>query len=782
LILGHTPPRLAEEASFFAIGLRSWWQNHIQEVRKAGHRFSYHDMHSGNFSIGAELYRRVGGFHPGFGGRSGEDYDLGVRLLNMGVSFSFAPEAVGYHHDTTTLDRSFLRARHEGAGDVVLGTRHPELRRSLTLAHFRSPAKTGPRLIRHLAFHNPLMGDRVMGLLRPLLGPFEWARFRRKYQTLYGLIRAYWYCRGAAEELGSDRPVETLARWLDTAPDSSLQPLTDLDLSMGLAAATRQLDRERPAGIRVLLDGREVGKVPPIPGAEPLNATHLPTILTDAMHEWFLPAFALHASQNPTTWRHFFDSDRRSAEHAEERVSPRSDGAASLGEIHLGAGRSGDAFSGTGFTDNRVTPRSHRDTRSYAVSELELSESPVPISAEGQDRMLVLARWRGRPLGWVQLKCPTGLAEQRAFGRAAIEQIGWDLAAAVLSDQDQENTAAAPAISVVICTRNRPDLLARCLSGVNTQSYSEHEVIVVDNAPTDDATRDVAERFGVRYLREDRPGLDWARNRGIAEARHDIIAFTDDDVRPDREWLAGIARGFANPVIMAVTGLVAPMELDTPAQVMFERIYGGMGKGMHGRLFHRDLMRPSEMIAIYTAGVGANMAFRREVFEQLGGFDTALDVGTPACGGGDLDMFHRTVAAGLPLWYEPRALVWHQHRRDISGLRRQLYNDGRSFAVYLIKLWRTHTVPRRSVARFALWRWGPWLVGRTVIGALGRHPLPLPLLWAGLWGALHGPTAYVATYRQDRRLRSGSPLQAESRPDDQDTPNSANLGELASSE
>lgn len=388
----------------------------------------------------------------------------------------------------------------------------------------------------------------------------------------------------------------------------------------------------------------------------------------------------------------------------------------------------------------------------FTITSIELTDPLAPVTTDGRQYVLALARWQGRPIGWVSLHSAEGEIGVADLESEVTRQLEWPLIQHGLA---QENRAIPvnPPISVVVCTRNRPVLLERCLAGISALEYAEYEVIVIDNAPADDATRAVVEGFPARYVREDRPGLDWARNRGVAEARYDIIAFTDDDAVVDPAWLTGFAAAFANPAVMAVTGLVTPMEMDAPSQVLFEHVYGGMGKGFTGRLFHRDQMRPSQLIAIYSVGVGANMAFRRTVFDQLGGFDTALDVGTPASGAGDLDMFHRVVAAGMPLWYEPRALVWHQHRREMAELKRQLFNDGRSFGVYLLKLWRTRTVPRRSLARYATWQWGRWLVGRVAVGMLGRHRMPLPLLWAGLKGALTSPRAYAATYRSDRLLR-----------------------------
>lgn len=121
-------------------------------------------------------------------------------------------------------------------------------------------------------------------------------------------------------------------------------------------------------------------------------------------------------------------------------------------------------------------------------------------------------------------------------------------------------TPVLPAISLVVCTRDRPLDLERCLESLARLDYPRYEVVVVDNASGSGATAEAARRAGVRYVREERPGLDWARNCGAQAAAHDLIAYTDDDVQVDAGWLRGIARAFADPEVEAVTGLVMPFE------------------------------------------------------------------------------------------------------------------------------------------------------------------------------------------------------------------------------
>ena len=99
---------------------------------------------------------------------------------------------------------------------------------------------------------------------------------------------------------------------------------------------------------------------------------------------------------------------------------------------------------------------------------------------------------------------------------------------------------ATPELTAVICTRDRPALLERALASLSIQSRPPAAILVVDNAPASDAVKDlIAERFsGVRYLRETRPGLDFARNAGLGAAESEIVAFLDDDATADRTGAA----------------------------------------------------------------------------------------------------------------------------------------------------------------------------------------------------------------------------------------------------
>lgn len=405
------------------------------------------------------------------------------------------------------------------------------------------------------------------------------------------------------------------------------------------------------------------------------------------------------------------------------------------------------------------------------IAELDLRRPIEPIALDPDYSALwLLVRLGRQPLGMLRLerpRQPEGLPQigRRARGYVYERHELWAAAERELGLQIWAAQSAPPAegptppISVVVCTHDRPDALRHCLAALARLDYPDFEVVVVDNASAGDETARVVAASGFRYAREERPGLDWARNRGLAEARHAIVAYTDDDVQVDADWLRGLAGAFADPAVAAATGLVLPAELETKAQLYFEQ-YGGMSKGFAARLLHRDRLGGAGIIGAHQCGVGANMAFRRAALEALGGFDTALDVGTPAFGGGDIDIFHRLLAAGMALHYEPMALVWHQHRRDMPGLRRQIYSNGRAFGVYLRKIWRDQTAPRRATAEYAArWLVG-WVLRRLVDRLRGREGLPLSVLWAEAWGACHALAAFRETYRRDAALRA-APMSAE---------------------
>jgi glycosyltransferase involved in cell wall biosynthesis len=376
------------------------------------------------------------------------------------------------------------------------------------------------------------------------------------------------------------------------------------------------------------------------------------------------------------------------------------------------------------------------------IVDLELLE-PADQHPFGADVRTVV-RLAGKPVGLLRPRAGSASGDARERAVAALERpLSIALAARRLSGDDEPVSLVA---TVVVCTRDRPDLLEGCLAALAAQDHPSYEILVVDNASLGPETRELADGSNARYVREERPGLDRARNRGLRESTTPIVAFTDDDARPEPGWLSALVSGFGSPDVHAVTGLVLPAELDTSAQSMFEDVYGGMSKGflvrLHVQAGRRHLYRPERV------GVGCNMAFRREVLLEAGGFDPVLDVGTPTGGGGDLDAFQRVLESGAAIVYRPDAVVRHLHRRELPQLRRQLFDNGRGYSAMLLAAHRRGTPrDRRAVwRRYAGWL-ARWHAERLLRRAVGRERLPASLILAETHGAAVGPARYARSRR-----------------------------------
>ena len=342
--------------------------------------------------------------------------------------------------------------------------------------------------------------------------------------------------------------------------------------------------------------------------------------------------------------------------------------------------------------------------------EIEVTK-PLPRLSlnEGETGLAIIMRRKGRPVGfWLDSPAGKRILQPAEIGQRIIAEAGQALLAEAIREEVAPPAAAAvPSVTIAICTKDRPDELAGLLMSLQTsiavalRRNAALEIVVIDNAPSDDRSRQMALSFpGTRYALEPKPGLNFARNRAVLEANGDWVVFMDDDVSADAGWLDGLLdAAVAYADAGCITGLVLPLELETDAQILFEK-GGGFRKG-----FQRAVYRPfSGGKPFYPCfpglfGTGANMAVRRNVVRELGGFDDALDTGAPLPGGGDLDMFYRTIRAGYTLVYEPSALVFHRHRRKMKELRLQYWSWGLGFMSFAAKSYRTDPPARRHFRR-----------------------------------------------------------------------------------
>jgi len=321
----------------------------------------------------------------------------------------------------------------------------------------------------------------------------------------------------------------------------------------------------------------------------------------------------------------------------------------------------------------------------------------------------------------------------------------------------REVLATAPHITVVICTRERPEALGKALDSVLAQQYPAFRVLVVDNAPVSDATAEVvrqaASRGPVDYIKEPKAGLSFARNAAVKAAPGQILAWLDDDELADPHWLAEIARALhEHPEADVVSGVVVPAELDTRAQMWFEQ-FGGHSKG---RGFKPDVFSPatahiqSPLYPLPPFGTGANMTFRPGVIERIGMWDTALGAGTPSGGSEDTLALTQVLLTGGTIVYQPTAVTHHYHRRDLEGLRKQMVGYGTGLvAAY------TSLLMNRPTIIFALLKLVPGAL-RDLTGSDSlrvstlQDDFPRELLSANRRGMLAGPRAYLKGRREAR--------------------------------
>jgi glycosyltransferase involved in cell wall biosynthesis len=431
-----------------------------------------------------------------------------------------------------------------------------------------------------------------------------------------------------------------------------------------------------------------------------------------------------------------------------------------------------------------VPPPTASTGRRTQLLDVELSRPIEQLPVGDWTHAQILVRLHGQPLGALELDVAGEAVSAGALEGAVNIQLRKELRDHLQQDGVQNLDqlrglegqrprclerlsvpSPPPLVTVVVPTHNRARELADCLDSVLQSSYPKFEVIVVDNAPSDDSTEAmVQESYGsderIRYVREMRPGASLARNLGARIGRGVFVAFTDDDAQVDPLWLTGLIAGFrVGPRVVCVTGLTLPSELETPAQHAFEE-YGGMGLGFVPRLYDLGPNRGDTLLYPYTAGVfGAsnNVAFRREYFLRHGGFDLALGPATPAFGAEDLDLFLAVIMEGDQIAYQPTAIVRHAHRATYEELYWQVFTYSAGFTALLTK-WglRDRRVAIDLVRRVPLLLPAALLQSHRGGADAGVGHYPKQLRWLERAGYLYGPFAYLRSILSARTIKTQS--------------------------
>jgi O-antigen biosynthesis protein len=263
---------------------------------------------------------------------------------------------------------------------------------------------------------------------------------------------------------------------------------------------------------------------------------------------------------------------------------------------------------------------------------------------------------------------------------------------------------SSPTVSVVVCTFNGAATLADTLDGATGLRYPHYEVIVVDDGSSDSSAQ-IGEAFGVRVIRTENRGLSAARNRGAEAAAGEIVAYLDDDARPDPDWLTHLAAAFSDPRVGAAGG---PNILPARSEPTAACVANAPGGPTHVLLSDRD----AEHLP------GCNLALRCSALLEIGGFDERFRVA-----GDDVDVCWRLADRGYRLAFSPGAVVLHRRRASVRAYLRQQRGYGRAEALLERKWperygpgghvdWRGRLYGNGSAQHRGGWRWrvyyGAW--------------------------------------------------------------------------
>lgn len=223
--------------------------------------------------------------------------------------------------------------------------------------------------------------------------------------------------------------------------------------------------------------------------------------------------------------------------------------------------------------------------------------------------------------------------------------------------------AALPRVSVVVCAYNAANTLPECLASLGQLKYPDYEVILVDDGSTDD-TPSIAARFPqVRYIRQENHGLSYARNVGASQATGEVVVYTDADCVADEDWLRCLMQAMRDQGVPAIGGPnITPHSDGWSARCV------AASPGNPSHVMFDD--RHAEHIP------GCNMAFRRDVLTELGGFDPQF-----RAAGDDVDFCWRLLDHGGTIGYAPGAFVWHHRRETVTAYLKQQIGYGRAEAL-----------------------------------------------------------------------------------------------------
>ena len=360
------------------------------------------------------------------------------------------------------------------------------------------------------------------------------------------------------------------------------------------------------------------------------------------------------------------------------------------------------------------------DPKTAEVFTLELSQPIATLYAPDSNSIRLYVKWCDRLLGYVSIHHygkPIGIDR---IADTLVEQFlpqilsipfpnhpnsVWQASEQAVSQYfAQTERSIAPvaklvplpntvSVSIIVPTCDRPDDLRHCLIHLqHLQTQRPIEIIVADNRPLKGSAAKVLRDFPrVKLIEETRVGSSYARNAAIAASTGDLVVTIDDDVTVPSDWLEKLIAPFNRPEVLSVCGGVLPFVLDTPAQLMFEDLKGGLCFGFERREVDKAWLDSFQtgMPPIWELGVSANAAFRSTIFADpaVGLMEEALGAGTPAGGAEENHFAYKILQSGGTIIYDPSAYVWHHHRRTLKAFYHQVQGQMVSCPALNLTLW-----------------------------------------------------------------------------------------------
>jgi GT2 family glycosyltransferase len=281
VVLGYYPMHPPEEGeSIFTKHTRLWWAERLAARGRTDYRFSFYDLCTGNVSMGKDVFEHAGGFDDSIGKLgSGEDYELGYRLIRNRVQFHFARDAESVHHSRVSWESELRRTKEEGYGQAIMAGKHPELFYEFNIARLsRLSESTLLRPAWVALWKFPFLSDAPMAVVHAIARFLIGINAMHLFWKLQKALNAHAYWTGVKQAFGP------LSNWERLAQDAPHEPPNyrevDLDVSRDLPDLDEFMRRHWPVdAIRVSANGQPVGRIAPWVAAEPLRPVHVRALL-----------------------------------------------------------------------------------------------------------------------------------------------------------------------------------------------------------------------------------------------------------------------------------------------------------------------------------------------------------------------------------------------------------------------------------------------------------------------------------------------------------------------